>query len=235
MLADRALSGDHVEDGGAEGGQTGDDIGEKDHGDTVSDTALIDLLGQPHDERGARAVAGDDDDCGEDAGVQNDVVGLQELIVTDGGDQAQSDRDVSGILVDLLLPLFAFLREVLEIRDGDGEELHDDGRGDIGVDTQREQRPLGDGGTGDDVQILEDTGAEHACAFKGRRVHIGDRDRAAEPVEHNDEQGEEKLFLQIRNFPGVFQRCEHFISPRSFHLPLRSSLSRKPRRLWLQR
>ena len=124
-------------------------------------------------------------------GFGEEAVGLQQLIISDGGDQAERNRYVTGVGVDLLLAFFAFLGEVLQIGDGDAEELHNDGRGDVRVDTQSKQRCVGESGTGQDIQVCEDgtAGSEHGSAQRGG-VNIGDRNGSTEAVQYQDQQGE---------------------------------------------
>ena len=42
-------------------------------------------------------------------------------------DESQTDRDVSCVLSDLLASLFTILLQLFQLRDRDGEQLHDDG------------------------------------------------------------------------------------------------------------
>ena len=53
-------------------------------------------------------------------------------------DDRQSDRAVAGVLVDLAAAHLAFLRELLEVRPDDGEELENDRRGDVRHDAEGE-------------------------------------------------------------------------------------------------
>ena len=218
-----SLTGNVREEGTCSCGQTGNDVGKQDHGDTVADTAFVDLFGEPHNESRARAVASDDNDGSERSVVYKETVVLQEVIVADRGNETESDSDVSGILIDLLSAFVTFLGEIFQVGDSDAEELHYDGRGDVRVDTQSKQRTLCECGTGQYIQIFEDGAAGcKESSFNGSGVDKGDRDRTSYSVEQDDDHRVDLLRLEVSDFPGVSQCSKHFTSPRSFHLLLRS-------------
>ena len=151
LRSEGALTGDVVQEGTCSCGKTGNDIGEQDHGDTVADTAVVDLFSEPHNEGRTRAVACNNNDSCEHAVINEKAVVLEELIVTDRGNETESNGYVSGVLVDLLSAFVAFLGEIFQVRDSDAEKLHYDGCGDVGVDTQSKQRTLCECGTGKNV------------------------------------------------------------------------------------
>ena len=231
-----SLAGDVVQQGTSSCGQTGDDVGKQDHGDTVADTAFVDLFGEPHYEGRTCAVAGYDNDGSERTVFNEKTVVLEEVVVTDRGNETESNGYVSGVLVDLLAAFIAFLGEIFQVRDSDAEKLHYDGCSDVRVDTQSKQSTLCECGTSEDVQIFEDGSAGcKESSFNCSGVDKGNRDRASYSVEQNNDHGENEFRSQIGDFPGVFQCSKHFTSPRSFHLLLRSFPLRLRRRRMLQR
>ena len=52
--------------------------------------------------------------------------------------KSQGDGEVAGVLVDLLLPRRTLFHEGFQARADHGQELHDDGRGDVGHDAHGE-------------------------------------------------------------------------------------------------
>ena len=186
-----SLAGDVVQQGTSSAGETGNDVGKQDHGDTVADTAFVDLFGEPHNESRARAVAGYDNDGSERTVFNEKTVVLEKVVVSDRGNETESYSDISGVLVDLLAAFIAFLGEIFQVRDSDAEKLHYDGCGDVGVDTQSKQRTLCECGTGQDVQIFEDGAAGcKESSFNGSGVDIGNRNRASHSVEQDNDHGE---------------------------------------------
>ena len=107
-----------------------DDICEEDHGDTVADTVLIDLLSQPHNEGRARTVAGDHNDRAEGLSTLggNDSVGvLHQEVVTDTCHKSKRNGYVASDVIDLLAAFLAFLGHSLKGGDCYAEKLHNDG------------------------------------------------------------------------------------------------------------
>ena len=121
---------------------------EDQHGDTVADALLGDALTQPHKEGGTGGTADTDGDVGEQLalgaedveGLQNGAVGdvLQGNDDGDGLHGCERNADVAGDLLDLL-PAVLFLGQTLKGGDGDGQQLHYNGAGDVGADTHSKQ------------------------------------------------------------------------------------------------
>ncbi|MPM16471.1 hypothetical protein SDC9_62852 [bioreactor metagenome] len=133
-------AGDH---GGNHRGHTGDDAGEQNDGNTVADAEFRDLLTQPHQEGGASREGQNDDDGGPDAALLNKAVAVNEGVVAVALEQGDAHGGVPGdgrnLLPALLAPL---LLQPLQRRDGDGQQLNDDGAVDIRLDGQRKDRSL---------------------------------------------------------------------------------------------
>ena len=217
---DTVLSEAQVDDGAQHTGQTGDDVGEEDDGDTVTDTLLIDLLSQPHDNGSTGAVGQDQNDTndphaphleilsgGEVAAVPgtvgHHVASLEVHGVTDSSDQSQDDGQNAGDSGQLLLAGLALLRPLLKLGDGDGEQLDHDGSRNVGRHGQSEQGSLCQSTAGEQVQPAQSAvGHEAALHEVGGDPRHGDA--GAQTVQHNDHQGEEDLIFQLGNFPRVF-------------------------------
>ena len=84
------------------------------------------------------------------------VLPVEEVRVAEGLQRGQDDGEVAGVLVDLGVARLAFLLELLEARDDDGEELQDDRRRDVRHDPEREERELGQRAAREDVEQGQD-------------------------------------------------------------------------------
>ena len=89
------------------------------------------------------------------------------------GSSASADGEVAGPLRDLLLPDLAFLLPLLELRDHDAEQLHDDRRRDVRHDPEEEDRDVGDRAAGEQVEEADD-----AAVVLGLVLQLLDRARS---------------------------------------------------------
>ena len=192
--------------------QSCDDTRKQQDRDTVTDTVLVDLLTQPHDQRGTRGEAEDDRDHGEPhcaaLGILGDrLVGgvgvtlgelvvdrvLQEEVIGSTLDQTETDGDITCDGCDLLSALFAFFGEALEGRDRNAQQLHDNGAVDVGCDTHREDGRVTERAAGEGVQVADErivnTGS--VAHDVGESVHVqeGNRDNGTDSEDHDDQQG----------------------------------------------
>ena len=124
----------------------GYDGGEDQDGDTVADTLFVNPFAHPHQECGTCGAAEADRDIGHNAVHEGSEAGISEpgdvleqisvaAAETDndtyGLNQCKTDADIAGSPLDLLLTVF-LTRELLKLRECDGEELQDNGSGDVG-------------------------------------------------------------------------------------------------------
>ena len=128
--------------------QVDDDAGEDQQRHAVADAALGDLLAQPHDEHRAggqrqhghqpeaparvvhqRQTAGD-----------ASVVRSSQMAIAERLHERQHQRQVARVLGDLAAAELAFLRDPLEIRPHDRQQLQDDRRADVRHHAEREDR-----------------------------------------------------------------------------------------------
>ena len=205
--------------------ETGDDTDHDDHGDTVADTLVGDFLTEPHQDQGGA----DQQDVGaygecrntKHLGIQHvDGKGLDTVLSFEVGDVGRSldghngDGQVTGNLVDLLTAAFAFLLQTLEVGNHQGEQLDDDGGGDVRHDTQREDGGVGECAAGEEVQETEQTATGlfgELC--QGTGVHARKHDVRAETVNQDDGQRVEDSLAEVFNLEDVLYGFD-----KSFHL-----------------
>ena len=130
---------------------------------------------------------------------------------------ADDDREVAGVLVDLVHPGLAFALEAFEGgKDGD-QKLHDDGGGDVGHDAERADGELLERAAAEQV----DHAQEIACRLLGELVEInlevmrldsGARDVGRDPADDNDRRGKQDLITEILDFESVDKCFEHVAS-----------------------
>jgi len=115
---------------------SGDDVCEKDHGYTVTDTELIDLFCHPHNNGSTCTVASNHYDVLEDIQLIGRIEGKHSVVtekkrVSYCGDETECYGYVTCDSVDLLLAFRALLRESLESGNSYCKKLHNDRCGDV--------------------------------------------------------------------------------------------------------
>ncbi|MBS1226103.1 MAG: hypothetical protein H6R32_37 [Candidatus Aminicenantes bacterium] len=181
-----------------------DDAGEDDERDAVADAPLRDLLAQPHDEDGPRGQGQDGQELEAPARIEDDrgpgrgPQGLEEDGDAEGLDEADDDRAVAGVLGDLLAAQLALLGQALEIGPDDRQQLEDDRRRDVGHDAQGEDGHPGHVPAGEQVDEAEQ-GALLALPElgQGRRAQARVGDDAADPVDREEQEGEDDPLAQL--------------------------------------
>ena len=125
--------------------------------------------------------------------------------------ERQSDREVAGPLGDLLLADLPFVLPLLELRDHDPEQLHDDRRRDVRHDPEEEDRHVRDRAPGEQVEEPDDPRVLGLLLQVLDRVEVDERDRqvGADPVQPDDRQREEDLVPQVGHPEHVPQAGEH--------------------------
>jgi hypothetical protein len=197
------------EHGAREGGH---DLGEDQDRHAVADAAVGDELAEPHDDRGARHHGDHDQQEAEDvvgvvqqrqrAGPAEELSGPGEGHDAGRLQQRQAQRQVAGVLGDLLLAGLTLLLQGLQPRYDDREQLHHDAGGDVGHDPEREDRELQERATGEHVDQRDDAVGIGLCLVQAR-LDVADvdarcRQRAAEPEQHHDAEHEQQLAAQVR-------------------------------------
>ena len=112
---------------------------------------------------------------------------------------AQEDREVTRVLRQLRLARLTFLMEVIEARNNHPQQLNDDRRGDVGHDTQGEDRQLQKRSTREQVDEVEQRRLRllRHTALHGLRVNTGRRNERTQPERGHDEKGKEQLPTQV--------------------------------------
>ena len=224
---------------GHHGGAAGDDTSEQNNGDPVADAELGDLFTQPHDKGGTGHKSGDDHDGRPYAvafrhvehGDTVVVVVVDPGVVAKALEQGNAHGGVAGDGRQLALALLAaLLLHPLQGRDGDGQQLDDDGGVDIGLDGQGKQSRLGERVAAHHAQQAENS--SRLLLHIVRQcipVDKGHRDGAAHPEDEQGEDGEQDLIAQLLHLPRVSEGLNHLRSPPPYRLPFRSSLWRRRR------
>ncbi|CAD5267188.1 conserved hypothetical protein [Bosea sp. EC-HK365B] len=189
------------------GREFGDDAGEDDHRRAVADAAAGDLLAEPEQEHGAADQRDRGRDQEERPRLQHEIArALQTDADAPGLEQRQHQRQIARVLVEDLAARLAFLLQRLEGRDDAGEQLDDDRGRDVRHDRQREDREPADRTAGEHVEQAEHTRLGLLEQVRDCiRIHAGQRDIGAEPVDDQRPQREPDPLLQ---FVGLGQRAE---------------------------
>ncbi len=196
-------------------------VGEDQDRHAVADAPLGDQLAHPHDDGGAggdrqhdqgdvgQVEGGDQLQVGVGAGAQEAVV---ELVGDAGGlEDGEADGHVPGPLGDLLLADRTLLLPLLDPGDDHRQQLHDDRAGDVRHDPEGEDRHLGQGAAGEQVQEAEDAALVGLAlqVLDGGEVDAGHGDVRAQPVQEDHEQREQDLVAKIHHLEDVLQAGKH--------------------------
>src|SRR5207237_269639 len=122
--------------------QTRNDARHDDQGDAVANAAAGDLLADPHQEQGAPDEADGAGDFEQHAGHDHSADPLADGLGFEPADGKETlherdrDREIAGVLIELLAPGLALFAERLPRAVERGAKLHDDRGGDVGHDAQ---------------------------------------------------------------------------------------------------
>ena len=106
--------------------QAGDDAGQDDHRDTVTDAALGDLLPEPHEEDCPRDQGDHRRKDEAEAGVDHEPLILQRIRSTERLHQGEANGAVARVLGQFAASGLAFLPQLIHLRNDDTGHLHDD-------------------------------------------------------------------------------------------------------------
>ena len=118
-------------------------------------------------------------------------------------------RPVAGVLGDLAAPRLAFLGEPLQVRNGDREQLQDDGGADVGHDPQRKHRQVRERPSRKQVEEPEERPLR-LVEKRGerRRVDAGRGHMGPDPVDGQQQECEGDPLLELRDLLYVFQSAD---------------------------
>ncbi len=176
---------------------SGNDIGKKDHRDTVTNTLFINLFTCPHYERCAGSKTCNDNYCGEPTVGNKAGIGIIDgNVVTIAGNNCESYGYPTSDLADFSLTFGTALGHTFKSRDRDGKELDNDGCGNVGAYTEREKCTLRERITGQHIEVAEE---RCTCIFhkfsKFCTVYVGHRNGRAKSVQYENEDSKENSFL----------------------------------------
>ncbi len=154
----------------------------------------------------------------------------QHGVVGERLEQGKPEGGIPGDLVDLFTSVLALFGQPFERRDRDGEQLDNDGRGDIRGDRECEDGRAGKCTAREDVEIAEQAARRNHLVERGG-VEERHRYGRAKPEQNNNHQGVDNLLLQLRDTPRIPQGCEHLTSPRPSRLLSRFSLWQTKKKL----
>ena len=199
------------------------DRGEDDDGDAVTNTLLCDEFTHPHQQCSAgskRENHETDSGCGKAWKQIETVAGLTRrsrtetvaLAVEQEGEACRlhdrnGDREVTGPLGDLSLTNCALVLPLLDARNHDAKNLHNDRGSDVREDAESENRHLRQRATREERQEVE-----HAATFllgtssncrDSIEVDARRRDERADAVDDDHRQGKENLVAKVRNAANI--------------------------------
>ena len=200
--------------GNSPGEQRSDDASEDQQRDAVANAVLRDALADPHRKRGAGRHR-DTDDAGGDEG-RTKGIGLHRAHAddqADGLDEAKDDGGITGVLRNFLAAFLAFLLEILQIRNGNGEQLHDNGRVDVRRDAHRHDGHLAELVTSHGSHEVQQREVLHCRGDLGG-INTSNRDDAGKAVHEQHDERIQDLLAKVLYLPCVAYRLKHVRSPR---------------------
>ena len=192
-----------------------DDAAEDDDRDTVADALLGDDLAQPHgdhraggqrdqDRRRSRADKLPKPNFDRTGPAWLRALGQQRRLA-ESLQQRQRDGQPVGVLVELIAARIAFLLQLLPLRNDRDEQLDDDRRGDVRVDTHGHHREVLQRAARQQVEQAQQlVRAEDRLQRLG--VHARHRDVCEQAVDHQDAQGDQQLASQVRQTERITNR-----------------------------
>ena len=200
-------------------GQTGYDTDHNDQRNAVTDTAIGDLLAQPHNEHGT-SDQNQSCKCYELEGVTvYERFGYLSIEIGNIGGTLQhqhSDRQETSPLVELTAAALTLLLHLLEVGNDHTHQLDDNRCGDVGHNTKCEYRSIAECTTGEDVQQTQQAVALHLVSNTrtgAQRVGVdtGDHHEATKTVDQQKAQGIDDTLAQILDLPDVLDSLDKLL------------------------
>ena len=196
--------------------QTDYDATEDDQRDAVADSTLGDLLAEPHHECGAGGQGQHRDEAKAPARV-----GYQRA-TSWSGHALQPERDrnalnhgdthgqIAGVLGDLAPTQFTLLRELLEIRPDDGQQLQDDGGRDVGHDPQGKHRHPLQAAAREGIDETEERSLHGLHELhQSLGIDTRSRDIAADSIDRQQAKRKRQPLAQIRDRKDIAKTLDH--------------------------
>ena len=199
------LAGTHQFEGTADcRWQAGDDTGENQDRDAIADAALGNLLAEPHQEHGAGNQGHGRGENERRTRIDHQrsataaTLARQSDRNADRLEGGQRDRAVTRVLGDLASTGFAFLLQLLEIRNRNRQQLHDDRRRNVRHDAECEDRHALERAAREHVEHAENTGALLLEDFAHHvDVDSGHRDKGTDTEDHQRDNDEKDALAQF--------------------------------------
>ena len=193
------------EQGHDRAGQRGHDAAEDDDRDAVADAELGDQLTHPDQQHRARRHRQQRGEGRQNRARIAEAEALDQRAVRPGPvccenrhaltitlQQRQRNGQPVRVLVDLVAPALAFVRQLVKLRNDRRHQLHDDRRGDVWIDAERDDREVLQAVAGEDVQNPQERIALDEV-LKTLSVHTGHRNRGEEAEDDQHPQREQDL------------------------------------------
>src|SRR6266568_371081 len=162
--------------------QTNDDAGEDDQRHTIANATLRNLFAEPHDERRSSSQRKHGHQHKADARITNQLLAADSALQRHGDAKrlhcTQNDGQVAGPLSDFLTSEFAFLLQTGQRFINHGQQLQDNGGGDVGHDAQSENRQTAQVAAAEEIDEAKQTAAGigkqacQGCGINARRRHV---------------------------------------------------------------
>ena len=193
--------------GSQQAGEPHHNAGEYNQRDAVADAPFRNQLAQPHQEHrsgGHRQHGGDGGHqriAGE-AHIGQHIGLLQQNQLGEGLGNGNGHRSPVGNPVHFDAARFALPRHRLQLRDDRREQLHNDGRRDVGEHPQRHDAHAPQRAPGEQIQEPQQLVVAEQV-FQRRRVQARDGDVRHQPVQGQHRQGEQDFRPQVGQAEGV--------------------------------
>ena len=191
-------------------GHAAKNTGGDDKGYAVAHAALRDLLAEPHKEGGAGRKADDEERDEEHGGYHVDAVVDQGSGQNAALHNADDDRQVTDVLIDLIAAGFAFPGETLQRGNDAGGQLNYNGGGDVRHDTKSHDGHVADTAAGKHIHHVEQVlvhAGEHFANFGN--VDAGSPDAACQTINTKHKQGEDDPLPEFLDAEHVTKRFPH--------------------------
>ena len=130
------------------------------------------------------------------------ILRLEHADLTIGLEQGQRDGQIVLVLVELGTACFALFLQFVQGRDNRRQELKNDRRSDVRTDAQHHDAKVRHGPTREHVQQVEQL-VLLCDLLQHFPVYVGQRDVRRKTIDHQDQQSDQELSSEIRQFKGV--------------------------------
>ena len=187
-----------------------DDTDQDDEGNTVSYTAIGDTLTKPHDEHRTCTEQDGGRDCKPVESNGERLTCLTHLYcqvneITRSLEEQDSHGQIARDLVHLLTAGLTLFLHLLEIRHCDRKQLYHNRCGDVRHDTQRKDRRVREGSTGEHIEQRHQT----TCCLtmqsrECRGINTGKNDERTETIDEHEQKRGQQTAAEVLDLPDIF-------------------------------